>query len=171
MADLSVPVGPTDHVKGAAGGDLELVMYGDFECPYCAASQRVLARVEGRLEGRLRFVFRHFPMEAVHPNALRAAEVAEAAAAQDAFWEMHDALYAAGGRLGPADLLGHAARLGLDVARVEADLDAGTHRARVERDRASGAASGVSGTPSFFANGRVVEGAFDARSLVDALLA
>lgn len=170
MGDLTEAVGPDDHRRGSADADLELVMYGDFECPYCAASQRVLGRVERRLEGRLTFVFRHFPLESVHPHAPRAAEAAEAAAAQGRFWEMHDALYGAGGRLEDADLLRHAGAVGLDVERVRAELDAGTYVDRVARDRASGEASGVTGTPAFFANGRRVEGSFDAGSLVGALL-
>jgi protein-disulfide isomerase len=95
---LSEPVGPGDHLRGSPGADLELVMYGDFECPYCTAAQSILDRVRERLGDRLRFVFRHFPLEELHPHARQAAEAAEAAAAQDAFWEMHDALYAAGGR-------------------------------------------------------------------------
>ena len=171
MADLSEPVGTDDHVRGADGGDLELVIYGDFECPYCTAAQRVIARVESRLEGRLRLVFRHFPLEQRHPHALRAAQVSEAAAAQGAFWEMHDALYGNRGRLEDDDLLALARRLSLDAGRVEAELEAGAHAGRVLRDKASGEASGVTGTPAFFANGALVTNGCDAGSLVAALLA
>ena len=127
--------------------------------------------MEKRLEGRLSLVFRHFPLEDVHPHALQAAQASEAAAAQGAFWEMHDALYAGRGRLGEGDLLARAKELGLDVARLEADLANGVHLERVRRDRASGEASQVTGTPGFFANGARVDAAFDAGSLVDALLA
>jgi protein-disulfide isomerase len=165
MADLSEPVTGDDHVRGAPEADLELVMYGDFECPYCAASQGILRRVEERLGARLKFVFRHFPLS-VHPHAEHAAQAAEATAAAGRFWEMHDVLYAAGGKLEDADLVTHAAGLGVDI---EADLREGTHAERVERDRASGLASGVTGTPGFFANGARVEGAFDAGSLIVAL--
>ena len=112
-------------------------MYGDFECPYCAASQSILARVRKRLGDELRFAFRHLPLESVHPHARHAAEAAEAAAAQGAFWEMHDALYAARGRLEDADLVAHARELGLDAERVGRELAAGAHAARVERDAAS----------------------------------
>jgi protein-disulfide isomerase len=160
-----------DHVRATAGADLELVMYGDFECPYCAAAQGILARVERRLEGRLRLVFRHFPVETVHPNAWAAAEASEAAAGQGAFWEMHDALYAARGRLAADDLVRHAGALGLDAARIAEELGAGTHRPRVEHDLHTGRAAAVTGTPAFFANGERVEGAFDAGSLVAALRA
>jgi protein-disulfide isomerase len=166
---LSEPTGPADHVRGAPGADLELVMYGDFECPYCAASQSILERVRTRLGDRLRFVFRHFPLEDVHPHARQAAEAAEAAATQDAFWAMHDALYAARGRLGERDLIAHAAALGLDAGRVAEDLASRRHAGLVDRDIASGRESGVTGTPAFFANGTRVQGAFDAGSLVGAL--
>jgi protein-disulfide isomerase len=172
MSDrLSEPVGPADHVRGGSAADLELVMYGDFECPYCTAAQSILERVRDRLGDRLRFVYRHFPLEAVHPHARQAAEAAEAAAAQDAFWEMHDTLFAAEGRLAERDLIEHARGLGLDAARVDEDLLSRRHRSRIDRDLDTGRASGVTGTPAFFANGVRVEGAFDAGSLVGALTA
>ena len=168
---LSEPVHAGDHVRGAPGADLELVMYGDFECPYCTASQEILSRVERRLGDRLRFVFRHFPLEDVHPNARRAAQAAEAAAAQGAFWEMHDALYAARGHLGEADLVRRAQELHLDADRVASEVRDEAFADRVAHDVGTGQASGVTGTPAFFANGRLVEGAFDAGSLVEALQA
>jgi protein-disulfide isomerase len=164
-----MPLDADDHVAGPADAPLELVMYGDFQCPYCTAAQAILARVRSRLEGRLRFAFRHFPLPAIHPDARGAAEAAEAAGAQDAFWPFHDAAYANGGRLARADLVAVAAGLGLDTARLAAELEAGAHAARVDRDVASGRASGVDGTPAFFANGARVTGAFDAGSLVQAL--
>jgi protein-disulfide isomerase len=169
VPDLTEPVHAGDHARGDASADLELVMYGDFECPYCAAAQGILRRVHERLGARLRFVFRHFPLDSVHPHAMHAAQAAEAAAAQGAFWEMHDALYAARGHLEDADLAARAGELGLDAASVEAALRDGTYADRVGSDRASGRASGVTGTPGFFANGVLVTGAFDAGSLVTAL--
>src|SRR3712207_2452068 len=102
-------------------------MYGDFECPYCAAAQSILARVRDRLGDDLRFVFRHFPIEDLHPHARHAAEASEAAAAQGAFWPMHDRMYAARGRLADRDLVSHARDLGLDADRLGAELAAGTH--------------------------------------------
>jgi protein-disulfide isomerase len=168
-ARLDPPLGPGDHVAGRERAPLELVMYGDFQCPYCTAAQGPLRRVRERLGDDLRFAFRHFPIEELHPDARRAAEAAEAAAAQGAFWAMHDALYASGGRLHEAEIVATAAALGLDADRVRAELRAGTHATRVERDRESGVRSGVTGTPGFFANGRLVEGAFDAGSLIEAL--
>ena len=168
-ASLDPPLRPDDHVSGPAGAPYELVMYGDFECPYCAASQSILARVRKRLDGELRFAFRHLPLESVHPHARHAAEAAEAAAAQGAFWEMHDALYAARGRLEDADLVAHARGLGLDAGRVERELAGGEHAGRVERDAASAEALGLSSTPAFFVNGVHYADAYDAGSLVAAL--
>ncbi len=165
------PLGPDDHVAGPAGAPLELVMYGDFQCPYCAASQSILRRVRDRLEGRLRFAFRHMPLTEVHPDAPKAAEASEAAAAQDAFWPMHDQLYAARGNLGFEDLVGHAAALDLDAELVRRELTDGVHAARVARDASGARAAGVQGTPAFFVNGVLHEGAFDAGSLVAALVA
>jgi NhaA family Na+:H+ antiporter len=163
------PLGPDDHVSGPEDAELELVMYGDFQCPYCAAAQSIVRRVRDRLDGRLRFAFRHMPLPEVHPDAQLAAEASEAAAAQDAFWPMHDELYAGRGRLGFEDLVRHAAKIGLDAERVRAELSDGTHTARVARDLQSAQAAGVQGTPAFFVNGELHHGAFDAGSLVDAL--
>src|SRR3954454_9561084 len=123
MADRAIPPrGPGDHVAGPDDAPLELVMYGDFQCPYCAAAQSIIARVRERLDGRLRYAFRHFPLRDKHPDAQNAAETSEAAAAQGAFWEMHDHLYAARGRLSEGDLVAHARDLGLFSGRVAAEL-------------------------------------------------
>jgi Na+:H+ antiporter, NhaA family len=168
-ARLTPPLEAADHVAGPADAPLELVMYGDFQCPFCTAAQTIVARVRARLEGRLRFAFRHFPIPEVHPDAQRCAEAAEAAAAQGAFWPFHDAMYANRGHLAEADLLALAEGLGLDVGRMAEELRSGAHAARVARDVESGRASGVDGTPAFFANGLRHEGAFDAGSLVQAL--
>jgi protein-disulfide isomerase len=166
---LTPPLDASDHVAGPPDAELELVMYGDFQCPYCAAAQSILRRVRERLDGRLRFVFRHLPLTEVHPDAQRAAEASEAAAAQGEFWAMHDALYAGGGRLGTADVVALAADLGLDVERFRAELERGAHAARVARDADGARAAGVTGTPAFFVNGTRHDGSFDAGSLVDAL--
>jgi protein-disulfide isomerase len=168
-ASLDPPLGPGDHVTGDPSAPYELVMSGDFECPYCAAAQSILARVRSRLGEELRFAFRHLPLDSVHPHARRAAEAAEAAAAQGAFWEMHDAMYAARGHLEDADLIDHARKLGLDADRVAAELASSAHAARVERDEASAQALGLRSTPAFFVNGVLHSDSYDAGSLVAAL--
>jgi Na+:H+ antiporter, NhaA family len=163
------PLDDSDHILGPADAPLELIMYGDFQCPYCTAAQSIVARVRKRLDGRLRFVFRHLPLHEVHPDAQRAAEASEAAAAQGRFWEMHDALYSSGGHFSSDDLDALAGRLGLDVERFRAELSDGTHTARVERDAGAARAAGIAATPAFIVNGRPHTDAFDAGSLVEAL--
>jgi protein-disulfide isomerase len=166
---LTPPLGPDDHVDGAPDAPLELVMYGDFQCPFCTAAQPILRRVRDRLGDELRFAFRHFPLRSVHPDAERAAQASEAAAAQGAFWPMHDALYGLRGQLGADDIAGAAAALGLDAERLRAELAEERYAARVQADVDSGTAGGVSGTPTFFLGGVRHTGAFDAQSLIAAL--
>ena len=170
MSDLlTPPLAPDDHVEGPPDAPLELVMYGDFQCPFCTAAQPILQRVRERLAGRLRFAYRQYPLRSIHPDAERAAQASEAAAAQGAFWPMHDALYGLRGQLGLEDIVAAAARIGLAAERIRAELDSGTYAALVQADVESGDASGVNGTPTFFAGGVRHRGAFDAQSLIAAL--
>lgn len=166
---LSPPLEEIDHVRGERGAELELVMFGDFQCPFCLGAQSILRRVRERLGERLLFGFRHLPIPERHPLAPLAAEASEAAAAQGRFWEMHDALYAAQPKLSRETILELGRDLGLDVERMTAEIDSGAHRDRVARDLASAEASGATGTPTFFADGRRLFGAYDAGSLIEAL--
>lgn len=166
---LSPPLEDVDHVRGERGAPLELVMFGDFQCPYCLGAQSILRRVRERLGDRLVFGFRHLPIPERHPLAPLAAEASEAAAAQGSFWEFHDALYANQPRLSRETILELAKEHGLDVQRMEAEIDSGAHRDRIARDVASAEASGATGTPTFYVNGRRFFGAYDAGSLVEAL--
>jgi protein-disulfide isomerase len=166
---LSPSIDDADHIRGARDAPLELVMFGDFQCPFCLGAQSVLRRVRVRLGDRLVFVFRHLPIPERHPLAQLAAEASEAAAAQDRFWEYHDALYEAQPKLSRETMLEIARDLGLDAERMAAELEAGAHRDRVARDLDSAARSGATGTPTFFVNGVRLFGAYDASSLVEAL--
>lgn len=166
---LSPPLEDIDHVRGERGAPLELVMFGDFQCPYCLGAQSVLRRVRERLGDRLVFGFRHLPIPERHPLAPLAAEASEAAAAQDRFWDFHDALYANQPRLSRETILEVAGELGLDAGRLEAEIDSEAHRDRIARDAASAEASGATGTPTFYVNGKRLFGAYDAGSLVEAL--
>lgn len=166
---LSPPLDDLDHVRGERGAPLELVMFGDFQCPFCLGAQSILRRLRERLDDRLLFSFRHLPIPERHPLAPLAAEASEAAAAQGSFWELHDALYAAQPRLSREVVFELGGELGLDVGRMEAEVESGLHRPRVQRDLDSAEASGATGTPTFFANGKRHFGSYDAGSLIEAL--
>ena len=166
---LAPPISDADHCLGPEQAPAALVEYGDYECPYCAAAHRVVQEVRRRMGDRLRFAFRHFPLASLHPHAERAAEAAEAAAAQGRFWEMHDSLYAEQDALEDSDLARRAAELGLDVPRFVDELAAGEHLSKVRRDFQSGIRSGVNGTPTFFINDERHDEAWDADTLFEAL--
>ena len=171
IVDLAVPVDPDrDHIRGPREAAVTLVEYGDLECPYCGRAEPVVREVLSDFTD-VRYVWRHLPLSDVHPNAQLAAEASEAAANQDAFWEMHDLLLSHQDALQPRDLRGYAEQLGLDVERFHEDLRQGTGAARIEEDVDSADRSGVSGTPTFFINGRRHAGAYDIETLSRAVRA
>ena len=128
---LTVPVGPRDHIQGLATAPVTLVEYGDYECPYCGAVYPIVRELQRHLGVRLRFVFRNFPLTAVHPHAQHAAEAAEAAGAQGRYWPMHDILFEHQGSLADAALVGYAKALDLDTARFADELRRHAYAARV----------------------------------------
>ncbi len=170
ILDLSEDVDPErDHIRGADDAPVTLVEYGDFECPYCGQAEQVIRELLGDFGDDVRYVWRHLPLNDVHPNAQLAAEASEAAAAQGRFWEMHDTLLAHQGELRPRDLGGYAGELGLDAERLVDELRRREYAARVSEDVASADESGVSGTPTFFINGRRHYGAYDIDTLTAAV--
>jgi len=168
-ATLTIAVGPKDHVKGAEHAPITLVEYGDFQCPYCREAYPIVKQIQERLGARLRFAFRNFPLTRIHQFAQHAAEAAEAAAAQGAFWQMHDRLFERQFALEDENLLEYARDLGLDADRLGGELTAGTYRNRVRDDFMSGVKSGVNGTPTFFINGVRHDGSYDVETLLGAL--
>ena len=172
ILDLANDVDPErDHVRGRDDAPVTLVEYGDFECPYCGQAEGVLRDLLLAHGDDVRYVWRHLPLSDVHPSAQLAAEGSEAAAAQGAFWEMHDVLLSHQGALAPRDLAGYAEQLGLDVERLMDEVRRRTYAPRVSEDVASADESGVSGTPSFFINGRRHYGVYDIATLTEAVLA
>ncbi|MEJ0087968.1 MAG: thioredoxin domain-containing protein [Pseudomonadota bacterium] len=157
-SELKPAAGPNDHVQGRDDAPITLVEYGDYECPYCGMAYPIVKRIQARFGDRLRFVFRNFPLAEAHPHATAAAELAEAAAAQGKFWEIHDMLYEHQNALGGAALERFAKKLDLDIAALEATLAGGAPHQRVRGDFMSGVRSGVNGTPAFFINGRRFDG-------------
>jgi protein-disulfide isomerase len=169
-AVLTMPVAEDrDHIQGPADAAVTLVQYGDYECPYCGEAYPIIKEVQARLGDSLRFVFRNFPITTSHPHAERAAEAAEAAAAQGKFWEMHDLLYENQRRLRDEDLHTYAERLGLDVELFDKEMADHAHAERVREDFMSGVRSGVNGTPTFYINGVRHDDSYETEVLLDAL--
>jgi Na+/H+ antiporter NhaA len=169
IVDLAALVDPhRDHLRGPEEAPVTLVEYGDYECSYCGQAEPVVRELLSDF-GDLRYVWRHLPLSDVHPHAQLAAEAAEAAAEQAAFWEMHRKLHDHQGALRLPDLVQYAQELGLDVDRFLADLAREVGVARIAEDVDSADVSGVSGTPTFFVNGRRHHGAYDLQALLIAV--
>jgi Na+/H+ antiporter NhaA len=170
LLDLSEDVDPErDHIRGSEQAPVTLVEYGDYECPYCGQAEPVIRELLETFGDDVRYVWRHLPLSDVHPNAQMAAEAAEAAAAQGAFWPMNDLLLRHQDALTDDDLTGYAQELELDVDRFWDELRRRRYADRVDEDVASADASGVAGTPTFFINGRRHRGAYDVETLTDAV--
>jgi Na+/H+ antiporter NhaA len=166
ILDLTAEVDPEyDHIRGPDDAPVTLVEYGDFECPYCGMAEGTIRELLSQHGDDVRYVFRHLPLSDVHPSAQLAAEASEAAAAQGKFWEMYDTLLAHQGELTPRDLARYATELGLDVDRFRNELRTREYASRVSEDVASADESGVSGTPTFFINGRRHYGVYDLDTL------
>ena len=171
LEDLAVPVDPhVDHVRGPADASVTLVEYGDFECPYCGQAEPIVRELLAG-DGDLRYVWRHLPLPDVHPHAELAAEAAEAAAQQGAFWEYHALLFDHQDALRAKDLVAYAERHSLDTERLRRELREREHESRVARDVESADLSGVAGTPTFFVNGARHHGAYDVEALKAAVQA
>ena len=149
---LTVPVTDRDHLRGSAHAIVTLVEFGDYACPHCNEARSVVKRLQAALRDRLRYAFRNFPMPHLHPKSDRAAEAAEAAGAQNKFWEMHDLLYDRQTALSDKHLRVYGTQLGLDMERFNRDMMLQTFALRVREDTLSASQSGVNTTPSFFIN-------------------
>lgn len=141
-----------------------ILEYGDYECPYSRQAFRNIERVQAT-DATLRFVFRHFPLTEIHPHALAAAGVAEAAAAQGRFWPMHELLFHRQKALDADSLFTYARELGLDEARLREDLDGDAIWERVQEDADAAVAGGALGTPTLFVGGRLYSSGYDAATL------
>jgi len=170
FATLASPITEEDHAQGPANAPVTLVQYGDYECPYTRLSRHSVHQLRREFSDRLRFVFRHFPLEEIHPHARAAAAAAEAAARQTDFWTMHEYLFEHQKALEDADLQAYAAKLGLDPERFAFDRRASEVAQRIDRDLVSGDQSGVEGTPTFFVNGMRHDGGYDLDSLRSAVV-
>jgi Na+/H+ antiporter NhaA len=172
LVDLAGDVDPErDHIRGRLDAPVTLLEYGDYECPYCGHAAPTINKLLEHLPDELRYVWRHLPLNDVHTSAQTAAEAAEAAAAQGSFWEMHDRMLGELGALSTADLFRIAADIGLDLDQFSEDLRRRRYASRVAEDVSSADESGVTGTPTFFVNGRRHQGAYDIDALTRAVKA
>ena len=153
LAHLLLPIQPDDHVQGPAEARFTLVEYGDYECPACGTLFQTIRQVHEQYEKEARFVFRHYPLSGIHPEAQQAAEAAEAAGAQERFWEMHELLFQNQNALAIHDLQNYAKRLKLDMERFNSEMKERKYEERVREDFRRGVANGVYGTPGLFING------------------
>ena len=168
---LAVPPQAVDHAQGPEHAPVTLLEYGDFECPSCRMAEPTPKLLLERFPGRLRFIYRHFPLEESHPHALPAAEASEAAAAQGSFWPMHDQLFAHQAHLLPKDLLRYAGEVGLDTVRFKAEMDDHIYLQRIREHIAGGRRSHLRATPSFFLDGVLVDVSYGLEALHDAVAA
>jgi protein-disulfide isomerase len=166
---LRSPVSDDDHIQGDANAPLELIEYGDYQCPHCGRAYPLIKSIQQELGDKLRFVYRNFPLTQSHPQAMGAALAAEAAGLQGAFWEMHDMLFENQKKLNPSALIRYAESLDLDIARFCTEMEGPELRQRIEREFYSGMRSGVNGTPGLFINGTLFDGDWENGGLLNAL--
>lgn len=167
--DLAIPIAPSDHLLGAATAPMTLVEYGDFQCPRCKQAAPVLKQLVERSRGKVQFVYRHFPLEDIHPHALWAAQASECAAGQQKFWAMHDLLFENQVHLEAKHLRSYAERLELDLARYQAEIDDRIYLQRIREHVDGGQRSRVRATPGLFLNGQVVDVSFGLQSVLYAV--
>lgn len=164
---LTPPLGPEDHVAGAPDAIVELVAFGDYQCPHCQAAHPVTQELIKEFNAQLRFGWRHFPLSKIHPDARNAAMAAESCG--DKFWQMHNLLFTHAGKLSRENLLQYVGQLEMDPQTIIAALDENRYGDLIRRHIASGLRSGVNTTPTFYINGRRHNGGFNKLALTAAL--
>lgn len=156
-----------DHIRGPADAPVTVLEYGDFECPYCRAAFRDVRLLADEHPADIRFVFRNFPIPQLHPHAEQAAEAAEAAAAQNRYWQMHDLLLQPYSHLDEDSLATYAEVIGLDIPRFRRELTDRRYAGKIDQDIAEGLRNGVNATPKFYVNGGRVDGKVPLEHLVE----
>jgi protein-disulfide isomerase len=169
LSKLLLPIQPEDHVEGSPEAQYTLVEYGDYECPACGSLFVTIRQLHEQFGDEIRLVFRHYPLSGRHPHAQQAAEAAEAAGAQNRFWEMHNLLFEHQDALGSKDLYKYAEQMGLDSKQFRNELKKRVYEERVREDFRRGVANGVYGTPGLFINGIRYDGGLDPDSILKQL--
>jgi len=169
MSRLRPPLNAQDHLLGRADAPIQLVEYGDYECPFCGRAYLSVKAVLRAMGDDVLFAFRNFPLSQVHPHAMRAAQAAEAAGLQGRFWPMHDLIYENQQFLEDENLVHYAKLAGCDLDQFAEDIDSEAVIEKVRSDFLSGARSGVNGTPTFFINGERYEASWEPAVLLSVL--
>ena len=169
MSTLKPPINKADHIEGNIEAPVTLVEFGDLQCPHCRRAYPIVKDIQKHFDQKLRFVFRHFPLQNAHPYALPAAIATEAAGKHKKFWEMHDIIYERQDELDEISLFGFAAEIGLKMEEFRKDIMDDVLLRKVEADFESGIRSGVNGTPTFFINGEKHNADFEYDMLVLAI--
>ena len=169
LSKLLLPIQPEDHVEGSPHAQYTLVEYGDYECPACGSLFVTIRELREQIGDSIRLVFRHYPLSGAHPRAQQAAEAAEAAGAQDHFWEMHNLLFGHQAALASKDLYRYSEQLGLDSKRLRRELKDHVYEERVREDFRRGVMNGVYATPGLFINGVRYSGGLDFDSILNRL--
>lgn len=169
IGKLKLPVNDRDHIQGPRTASVNLVEYGDYECPYTGQAYPIVKEIQKHLGDKLLFVFRNFPLREIHPHAQHAAEAAEAAAAQGKFWDMHDYLFEHQQALDDNHLSKYAAALGIDTDKFRKEMSGHNYASQIDKSLGEGIASGVEGTPTFFINGVKHNDSWDQETLLAAI--
>ncbi len=162
-APVTIEINATDHVKGNLTSQITLVEFGDFQCPSCGGWEPTVEKVIKDNEKDIKFVFKNFPLTQMHMNALLAAKSAESAGVQGKYWEMHDMIYAGQKEWSESPLakdlfISYAQKLGLDIEKFKSDLNNKSIEDNILAEYTEGTKLGVQGTPTFFLNGKKLEG-------------
>ena len=166
MKQLKYPVNNDDHIFGNSNAILELVEYGDYECPHCGHAYPIVKDIQQKFRNDLKFVFRNFPLSEIHPHSFLASLASEAAAQQGKFWEMHDIIFENQKTLEPDNIFLFAKKLSLDMGRFKNDIRQPQLIDKVNNDFEGGLRSGVNGTPTFFINGIRYDGEWEGMGLL-----
>jgi protein-disulfide isomerase len=162
---LTVPVNiGSDYIRASINAPVTIVEYGDYECPYTGMAYPIIKEIMKQFGDKIYFVFRNFPLNEIHPHALHAAEAAEAAAAQDKFWEMHDYLFEHQKALDDSHLLEYAQKVGLDIDKFKKEISGHIYASLIDESLKTGIGSGVEGTPTFYINGVRYEDSWELRT-------
>lgn len=155
---MSIQVNKTDHVQGNENAKIELIEYGDYQCPYCRKAHYIIKEIQKELGNNLKFVFRNFPLVELHPNALNASVCAEVAGGEGKFWQMHDILFENQRHLDDSDLIKYAKEIGMNEENFKNNFGKEKFLQKIKNDYNSGMENDVEGTPTFFINGEVFNG-------------